>query len=132
MNEKLVLVDSSAWISYLLNQKESVGRSVEGLLADHRVAINPVIRVELLTGAKNEVQYSRMEDAFEGLHLLEMTDAVWRRAEKVRFQLGKAGQLIPLPDVLIACSALVHHCSVLHVDRHFDRIAHATALKIYR
>ncbi len=132
MSEKLVLVDSSAWISYLLGQKESVVRSVEALLADHQAAINPVIRVELLTGAKNEAQYAQMEDAFEGLHFLDMTDAVWRRAEKVRFQLRKAGQLIPLPDVLIACCALVHNCSVFHVDRHFDRIAHATALKIYR
>ena len=132
MREKLVLIDSSAWISYLLDQKESVARSVEGLLEDHRAAINQVIRVELLTGAKNEVQYSQMEDSFEGLHSLEMTDEVWRRSEKVRFHLRKAGHLIPLPDILIACTALVHNCSLLHVDRHFDRIARATGLRIHR
>ncbi len=132
MNERLVLVDSSAWINYLLNQQESIARLVETLLADHRVAINAVIRVELLTGAKDETQYSEMEGAFGGLHFLEMTDAAWRRTERLRFELRKAGHLVPLADVLIACCALSHNCSLLHADRHFDRIAHATTLRVHR
>jgi len=132
MNERLVLVDSSAWINYLVNQRGSIARFLETLLVDHRVAINAVIRAELLTGAKDEVQYTEMEDAFGGLHFLEMTEVVWRRAERLRFELRKVGHLVPLPDVLIAFCALVHNCSVLHADRHFDRIARATALKIHR
>ena len=132
MSERLVLVDSSVWVSYLLGQKESPAHSVERLLLDHRVAVNAVIRVELLTGAKDEAQYAELEDAFKGLHFLELTDAVWRRAERLRFELRRAGCLIPLPDVLIACCALVYHCELLHSDRHFDRIAGSTAVKIHR
>jgi len=132
MSERLVLVDSSAWIKYLLSEQGPTARLVETLLSDHRVAINAVIRVELLTGAKDEAQYAEMEDAFGGLHFLEMTDAVWRRAEHLRFELRKVGYLVPLPDMLIACCALIHNCSMLHADRHFDRIAHATTLKIHR
>ncbi len=132
MSEQPVLIDSSAWISYLLGQKESLARSVEKLLEDHRAAINSVIRAELLTGAKDEAQYAELEDAFQGLHFLELTDAVWRRAERLRFELRQAGRLIPLPDVLIACCALVYNCELLHSDRHFDRIAGSTAVKIHR
>ena len=132
MNERLVLVDSSAWISYLLNSKTPIAHSVEALLEDHQVAINSVIRLELLTGAKDLRQYVEMEDSFGGLHFLEMTQAVWSRAEHLRFELRKGGHLVPLPDVLIACSALVYNCALLHADRHFDRIAQAAPLKTHR
>ena len=131
MND-LVLVDSSAWIRYLLHPRESTARVVEALLATHRVAVNAVIRVELLTGARDKRQYTELEDAFGGLHALEITEAVWRRAERLRFELRCMGHLVPVPDVVIACCALVYGCSVLHVDRHFDRIVHVTTLKIHR
>ena len=132
MSERLVLVDSSVWISYLLGQKEALARSVEKLLLDHRVAINAVIRVELLMGAKDEAQYAELEDSFEGLHFLELTDAVWRRTEHLRFELRQAGTVVPLPDALIACCALVYNCELLHADRHFDRIARSAAVKVHR
>jgi len=96
------------------------------------VAINPVVRAELLTGAKDEKQYAELENDFEGLHELELIDAVWRRAERMRFELRRAGHLVPLPDVLIACCAIVYDCELMHADRDFDRIAHVAALKIHR
>ncbi len=131
MSDRLVLIDSSVWISYLLGQKGTLARSVENLLLNHRAAINAIIRVELLTGARDKAQYAELEDSFRGLHFLELTDAVWRRVERVRFELRRGGHLIPLPDVLIACCALVYNCELLHADRHFDRIAHSTAVKIH-
>jgi len=130
MNERLILVDSSAWIRYLSDRDSAYARSIGKLLVDHRVAINPVIRVELLTGAKDERQYAQLEDAFGGLHTLDLTDSVWKRAERLRFELRQAGHLIPVPDVVIGCCAVVYGCELLHADRHFDRIAKSIALKI--
>lgn len=130
MREAIVLVDSSAWIGYFLNHR--VAQDVGRLLRAHRVAINAIIRVELLTGAKDEAHYAALDETLDGLHQLELTPAVWRRAERVRFDLRRAGHLVPLPDVIIACCALAYDCPVLHLDRHFEQIAHATALNIYR
>ena len=132
MSDRLVLIDSSVWISYLIGQKEALARLVKRLLLSHRVAINAIIRVELLTGARDEAQYAELEDSLKGLHFLDLTDAVWRRAERLRFELRQEGYLVPLPDVLIACCALVYNCELLHADRHFDRIAHSAAVKIHR
>ena len=131
MSERLVLIDSSAWINYLLGQKVAHARSVDKLLLAHRGAVNAIIRVELLTGARDEKQYAELEDALDGLHFLELTSAVWRRAERLRFRLKRAGHVIPLPDVVIACSALIHDCELLHADHHFDRIAQSIPLKIH-
>ena len=129
MSDKLVLVDSSAWIPHLLGQRRS---PVEGLLLDNRVAINAVIRIELLTGARDETQYAQMEGSLGGLHSLDLIVSVWKRAERLRFQLRRQGMFIPLPDIVIACCALIYDCVLLHADHHFDRIAHATRLKVHR
>lgn len=131
MSDRLVLVDSSAWIAYLLGQPTAPARAIPALLRAHRVAVNPVIEAELLTGAKDDAQYAALEDTLGGLHLLELTHAVWRRAARLRFELRQAGTLVPLPDVVIACCALAYDCSLLHMDRHFDRIAARTPLKRY-
>ncbi len=131
MSERLVLVDSSAWIRYLCDRDSAYAHSVGELLVDHRVAINPVIRVELLTGARDERQYAQLEDAFGGLHTLDLTDSVWKRAERLRFELRRSGHLVPVPDAVIACCAIVYDCELLHADRPFERIARSIALKIH-
>lgn len=132
MSERLVLVDSSVWIAHLLGRSGAQAHAMEDLLLDNRVAINAIVRLELLTGARDETQYAELEGTLDGLHFLELTAAVWRRAERLRFQLRRQEMMIPLPDAVIACCALIYHCELLHADRHFDRIAHATALKIHQ
>lgn len=132
MSERLVLVDSSVWITHLLGRGAAQTHAISDLLLDNRVAINAVIRLELLTGAQDETQYAELEGTLDGLHFLELTAAVWRRAERLRFQLRRQGTVVPLPDAVIACCALIYNCELLHADRHFDRIARATALKIHR
>lgn len=132
MSSRLVLVDSSVWVAFLGRQHLGAAAALPELLRGHRVAINEVIRLEVLTGALNEAQYAELSDAFEGLHALPSTDAVWRRAERLRFELRQRGRVVPVADVLIACSALLYDCELLHADRHFDVISRLTPLNIYQ
>lgn len=132
MSDRPVLVDSSVWIGYLLGQQTARTRAIPSLLRAHRAAVNAVIQAELLTGAADDAQYAALDDTLGGLHLLELTHAVWRRAARVRFELRRAGALVPLPDVVIACCALAYDCPLLQMDRHFDRIAAHTRLRFCR
>ncbi len=102
------------------------------LLRVHRIAINDVVRLEVLTGALNEAQYAELADTFLGLHVLPLSDAIWRRAERLRFELRQKGHLVPVPDVLIASCALIYDCELVHADRHFDAVARVTPLSIYQ
>ena len=131
MSDRSVLVDSSAWINYLIGHKNGLWDSIDGLLRDHRVAANEVIRLEVLTGAKDETQYAELADQFEGLHFLPISGAVWKRAERLRFELRRNGHLIPLVDVVIASCAIVYNCDLLHADRHFDLMSRHAPLRIY-
>ncbi len=132
MSERLVLIDSSIWVSHLSNRPLAAARAVQELLQSNRAAVNPIIRIEVLTGARDDAQYAELDDALRGLHHLPLSEAVLRRAERLRFELRQRGRVIPVPDILIASSALIYDCDLLHADQHFTFIAHATPLKLYR
>lgn len=131
MSSRLVLVDSSAWVNYLVDQKSGVWDRITGLLQDHRVAANEVVRLEVLTGARDETEYAELADQFEGLYPLPFTGAVWKRAERLRFDLRRKGHVIPTPDILIAACAVIYDCELLHTDKHFDLIHRYVPLKIF-
>jgi hypothetical protein len=132
MSEPLVLVDSSAWVAHLTDQPSDIASEIADiLLPARRVAINAVIRIEVLTGALNETQYVELEERFAGLRALELTASVWRLAERTRFSLRKHGLLVSVPDVVIASCAMAYDCELLHADRHFNLIAKHAPLKTY-
>ena len=132
MSSRFVLADTSAWVSHLTGEGNSASAAIGELLRAHRVAVNEVIRLELLTGAKDEAQYAELDDALRGLHLLPISRALWGRAERLRFELRRKGHVVPVPDALIASCALLYDCELLHADRHFDMIARRTPLRIHR
>lgn len=131
MSSRLVLADSSAWVSHLTGQRTAASAAIDDLLRVHRIAINEIVRLEVLTGVLNESQYAELADTFLGLHVLPISDAIWRRAERLRFELRQQGHLVPVPDVLIASCALLYGCELLHADRHFDVVARLTPLRVH-
>lgn len=132
MSKRLVLIDSSIWVSHLSNPPLASARAVPELLHSDRAAVNPIIRIEVLTGARDEAHYAELDDALRGLHQLPLSEAVLRRAERLRFELRRRGRVIPVPDILIASSALIYDCELLHADQHFTLIAQTIPLKLYR
>ena len=131
MSSRLVLIDSSIWVSHLSRRPSSHSSVIGHLLESHRVATNDVIRLEVLTGALDEAHYAELADVFQGLHLLPVSGPVWQLAARLRYELRRQGHLPPVSDMLISASALVHECELLHADRHFDIIARIAPLKFY-
>ena len=116
----------------MTGQGHAASVTIGELLSAHRVAVNEVVRVEVLTGAKDEAQYAELADALRGLHALPISGAMWGRAERLRFELRRKGHAVPVPDVLVAACALLYDCELLHADRHFDAIARLAPLRIHR
>lgn len=126
-----VLIDTSVWIEHFHGHHAAVRRRLYGLLRGRQAAINPIIRMEILTGAKDDDQYEELDDTLTGLIMLPITERIYRQAERLRYDMRRQGSLIPVPDMLIAASAISHRCRLLHLDDDFDRIArHAPRLKI--
>ena len=130
MTGKYVLVDTSAWILALKKGPAMRARSViDGLLAGGRIAIIPVIRLELLGGTKSQAEFQRLDRRLSALHQLPLAQAEWDESAGLSFKLRRTGMTVPYIDIIIAAAAILHGMTLVHADRHFDLIAGEVKLK---
>ena len=131
MLNNLVLIDTSVWILALRKSPSPVVRDeVDHLLAENRVAIVPMIRLELLGGTKSPDEFNRLKSRLDALHQIPASEANWEVAAQLSFELRRQGKVIPYTDILIGSAAIVNNCTLLHADRHFDLMAEDTDLNV--
>jgi len=129
MSGELVLIDTSVWILALRKSPApAVKDEVAHLLAENRVAIAPMIRLELLGGTRSLSEFERLKGRLSALHEIPADEANWELATRLSFDLRQKGKVIPYTDVLIAAAAMEVGCLLLHADRHFDLVAESTDL----
>jgi len=131
VRNRLVLVDTSAWILALRRAPHLfVKEKVEGLLFENRVAIVPMIYLELLGGTRSEEEFRRLKSRLQALHQIPLEEEEWTEAAQLAFELRRRGKTIPYTDILIGSAAIVHDLFLLHADRHFDLMAEEIPLKV--
>jgi predicted nucleic acid-binding protein len=131
MSNTLVLIDTSVWILALRKSPSPVVKDeVEHLLAENRVAIVPMIRLELLGGTESVDEFNRLKSRLDALHQIPANEANWEVATQLSFKLRQQGKVIPYTDILIGAAAIISSCLLLHADRHFDLMAEDTDLKV--
>jgi predicted nucleic acid-binding protein len=120
------LVDTSALV---LARRH---RDVRTWLLDNGsdVAINDLVALEYLAGARSGEDYVALERALEGFHRIPIEAADWVRARGVHRSLAFVGaghqRRVRLPDLLIAAVAERHAMPIVHYDEDYDRIANIT------
>jgi predicted nucleic acid-binding protein len=131
MSNNLVLIDTSVWILALRKSPPpAVKDEVAHLLAENRVAIVPLICLELLGGTKSLNEFNRLKNRLSALHQISADEANWETAIQLAFKLRQQGKIIPYTDIIIASAAIINNCTLLHCDRHFDLMAENTDLKV--
>ena len=131
MDNSLVLVDTSVWILALRKSPVPAARhEVEGLLAANRVAIVPMVRLELLGGTRSPQEFTRLKSRLGALHQIPAEESTWDMAERLSFELRRQGKIIPYTDILIGSAAILSSALLLHADRHFDLMAEDTDLNV--
>lgn len=131
MSNNLVLIDTSVWILALRKSPLSVVKDEVGrLLAENRVAIVPMICLELLGGTKSVDEFSRLKSRLDALHQIPTDEANWEMAAQLSFKLRQRGKVIPYTDILIGSAAILTSSLLLHADRHFDLMAEDTDLNV--
>ena len=127
----MVLIDTSAWLFALKKDfHPAIKKRIEELLLESDVAINGMIELELLGGARSEKEYNRLKSRLEALYYVEADRSLWYLASKLAFDLKRKGMSIPYPDIFIAASALKEGAVLIHADSHFDLITEHTDLKV--
>ncbi|MCX5866056.1 MAG: PIN domain-containing protein [Proteobacteria bacterium] len=128
---KWVLVDTSVWI-FLLRKSppESLVAEIEPYLQEDRIAVSDLIKLELLGGITNEMDFLRLKTRLDDLHQVEISKTVWEEAITLAFRLRGKGLTVPNADIIIASAAISAGALLLHADRHFDLIAKHSGLKV--
>lgn len=121
------LIDKSAYTRIRI---PSVREVVEPLLLDDRVAVSPMVTLELLYSAKSTEDYDRLSALLGELPSATMNAATWSVALDLQRRLSRRGQhRIAIPDLLIAAAAIQYDLVVLHYDKDFDLIAAVSDLQ---
>lgn len=96
----------------------------------------PVGRLEQLYSARSAHDYDALEsEHFEAFDIVPAPPDAFERALELQRELAHHHGMwhrTPIPDLLIACTALHHDLGIVHVDRHFERIAEIRPLTVRR
>ncbi len=121
------LADKSAFEQQ--RHSEAAAGLLEALAAEGALYMTEVVALELLYSARNRADYESRRSDLSNFPWLHVTQAVATQALDVQHRLAEVGHhRVPIPDVLIAATALQHDATVLHYDHDFDVIAEAAGL----
>ncbi len=121
MQKSPVLVDSSFYIG-MTRQGKNPLPLLTYLAVDRDLAICGVIRTEVGRG----IRIPKVRSAFHGfwdvMINVQTDNKLWQQAEELAWKLGRAGKMLPLTDIVIACCAMRLDATVLTHDHHFLEI----------
>lgn len=125
----MIVVDSSALIEYYRPSGDPrVRDAVAAAIAADQVAVNGIIRVEILAFAAGEAERRLLAADFEAFHHLVLGPPDFDLACQLGFDLRRRGVTVPATDLIIAASAIRAGAHLVHVDPHFDRIGEISQL----
>jgi predicted nucleic acid-binding protein len=87
-----------------------------------------ITRLEMLHSARSARTYAELEVELDAFHQLRVdAETIATALTAQRYLAERSQHRVPIPDLLIAACAQQHQAAVLHVDRHYDTLAHVLA-----
>jgi predicted nucleic acid-binding protein len=124
------LADTSAWVWSRRVEDPEVRGAFDSALVDGEVATCDMVRIELLSSARNPQDFVEIREELTTLPDCPIGKEQWERALSVYEQLsareGSRQRSVKHPDLLIAAAAEAAGMTVLHYDEDYDRIAEVT------
>lgn len=125
------LLDKSAAVR---SADERVGAQLSELAG--ALHLCPVGQLEQLYSARSARDYDALDaDLRDTFQVVDAPPGVFDRALDLQRNLAHHHGMwhrTPIPDLLVACTALHHGLGIVHVDRDFERIAEVRPLTVRR
>ena len=127
------LIDTSALVHLLRDRSGAIGEKYDRLVAGRPVALCRITEFEILNGARDEREWSRLTRLIAEETVLEVAPSAWRSAGQIVFDLKRRGlTLMNVFDCPIAQTALDHDLDLIHDDKDFEMIAKVRPLRLVR
>jgi predicted nucleic acid-binding protein len=119
------LVDKSAFEQQ--RHSDAADQVLRAIADAGKLATCEVVALELLYSTRGPDDYEARWAGLSSLVWLPVDGTVMRTAMDIQHSLARTGQhRRPIPDLLIAATAMVHDATLLHYDKDFDLIAEVT------
>jgi len=122
-----VLADSTFYIQMLRSGRDPL-RSLALAAATRDVAICGVVRSEVARGIVRCDVLQRFQAAWDVMIHVATDNHLWEDVEGLAWRLDRAGTILPLTDLIIACCARRIDAVVLTFDHHFQQIPKVRAV----
>ena len=119
----MAIIDTEIWIDGFKVKDSVEDREIKRLVAAKEAAVVGMILVEVLRGSRDEKEFDDLTQELLAAQLIESNETDWLDAGRILFTLKRRGEIIPLPDALIAAQALNGGHVVYSDDRHLRRVA---------
>ncbi len=124
MNNKFVLVDTSAWIEMLRPPSVSaVAKRVKDLLMEGRAALCEIILLELWHGANGKYERAALSEMQRVLTCFKINSLVWTRSWQLAQRAKQSGLTCPTTDLVIAACAFENDLTIEHNDKHLSLLS---------
>ncbi len=129
----MVLVDTSAWIEFLRDTGSAACVEVDRLLGrDDEIAVSDPIRMEILTGARDEQHLRDLRGLLARAQVIAVLAEDFDAAATLYRTCRSRGDTVrKLIDCMIGATAIRGGTPVLHADSDFDVLARHTDLVIH-
>ena len=127
------LVDTSALVHLLRDRSGLLAAKYDRIVAGQRAVLARITEFELLNGARDEREWSRLKRMLAEQSIIETAPAAWGAAGQIVFDLKRRGTtLTSVFDCVIAQTALDYDLALIHDDRDFEAIAKVRPLRVVR
>lgn len=123
-----VLADSSYYIT-MLRQKRDPVAALALAAATRDLAICGIVRCEVGRALKQEQMRGRFKQLWDVMINVPTDHHLWALVEEMAWRLDREGNILPLTDIIIACSAIRIGAVVLTYDTDFFRIPDVIAVR---
>ncbi len=121
MATNLLLPDSSFYITRARRYIDPFKELATGA-SEFELATCGLVVAEVTRGRRDPHVRRRFQEAFAVMVYLPTTNAVWERVAQLAWSLDRQGDVLQLPDLVIAATALEADATVLTLDSHFQKI----------
>lgn len=127
----MILIDSSVWIAHLRGATTPATIKLDAAAAREPLLVGDLILLEVLQGARDDAQASRIERALREYAIVSLLDdQLAAQAARNYRRLRNLGITIrKTADIIIGTFCIEHRHSLLHEDRDFEPMEKHLGLK---
>lgn len=129
----MILIDTSAWIEYDRATGSSADLRLSELVgADAEIAVTEPVIMELLAGARDNVQERRLRRLLERFALLRFDAVVDFEGASLIYRRCRSAGVTPrgLIDCMVAAVAQRENATLLAYDADFSRVSEVVGLRL--